>query len=49
MVYNPVIPGWCIPKLFRLDEASGVYNPVIQGWCIPSTGIQFPQGAGRRL
>ena len=26
-----------------------VYNPVIQGWCIPSTGIQFPQGAGRRL
>ena len=41
--------GWCIPPLKFNVRHLMVYNPVISGWCIPSTGIQFPQGAGRHL
>ena len=48
-VYNPVISGWCIPAEEKEVGDFQVYNPVISGWCIPSTGIQFPESAGRHL
>lgn len=48
-VYNPVISGWYIPLSLETSLRYLVYNPAISGWYIPSTGIQFPQGAGRRL
>ena len=48
-VYNPVISGWCIPTGLNTIIKALVYNPVISGWCIPSTGIQFPESAGRHL
>ena len=49
LVYNPVISGWYIPPFTCTQPSLLVYNPVISGWCIPSTGIQFPESAGRHL